>query len=226
MKRLLLFFLWHHVVGFEDRVVGGPRVDIDRFPYMVSMTRIGAIAETVLCSGSIIHVNWILTAAHCVYPIDQFRVRVGSSFVYHGGDVYDPAAFITHPKYVDKKTYWVDIALIKLTQSIKLSRTIQTIRIAGRGTDFPYGTGCEFTGYGKTKDAWEDAQEGHLRYLGMPILKNEDCKKYGSFGSFRMLCAGFNNIQALACSVSCFQNALFCLFSQEFHFYRVIQVTL
>jgi secreted trypsin-like serine protease len=204
MKGLLLLIICQQVAGFEDRIVGGPNAEIDRFPYMASMHRIKN--KALICSGAIIHVKWILTAAHCQKPVSEFRVRVGSSFVSYKGDVYDAAEFILHPKYYNLTTYWVDIALIRLATPIKLSRTVQTIRLAKHSAKFPAGTGCEFSGYGKTMVPSDDAKEWRLRYLGMPILPKADCEMNVNFKDRTMLCVGFKNVPAGTCFVSFYCN--------------------
>jgi Trypsin len=204
MDRLFLLVVWFQVAtcfdGYQDRIVGGPDAEIDRFPYMASMHKTNT--KKLICSGSIIGANWILTAAHCVRPVDEFRVRVGSSFVGHDGVVYTPAEFIPYPDFDLNGKYWLDIGLIRLESRIEYSPTVQPLRLAGRDTEFPFGTGCEFAGFGRTRVASVDAQERRLRFIGLPILQFDDCDQHDKFFKATMLCVGFNNVRAGACKVS------------------------
>jgi Trypsin len=203
MKRFLILLLCHRIVAsdFEDRIVNGPNADIERFPHMASTHLIED--QLLICSGAIISATWILTAAHCEYPVDEFRIRVGSSFVGHDGEVYTPAEFIPYPYYHMHETKHLDIALIKVATRIKFSRLVQPLKMAGPDTKFPFGTGCELAGFGRTSIASEDKKERRLRFIGMPILPHGECEsRYRSYFNATMVCAGFTNVRAGVCSVS------------------------
>ncbi|KAJ8403751.1 hypothetical protein AAFF_G00346190 [Aldrovandia affinis] len=80
------------------------------------------------CKGSIVTENWILTAAHCFKP--EAVLDPSSVTIVHGNkQVKTAASVILHPQYNIKglqhknvkEFYDYDIALVKLSESIKLS---------------------------------------------------------------------------------------------------------
>lgn len=69
----LIVYTNHHLTGSpntvlhsNERIVGGEEVDIEDFPYQVSLTDEGR----GFCGGSIYDNYHIITAGHCVY--DRF----------------------------------------------------------------------------------------------------------------------------------------------------------
>lgn len=66
-------------------IVGGAPVTEGKFPDTVFITMRGALGSEGTCTGSIIHPNWILTAAHCVDDpnlrgVDVYVGESGSNF--------------------------------------------------------------------------------------------------------------------------------------------------
>lgn len=51
--------------ALSPRIIGGAPAQQGQFPYTVVLNIALAIGDA-LCGGSLIHTNWVLTAAHCV----------------------------------------------------------------------------------------------------------------------------------------------------------------
>lgn len=101
-------------------IVGGVDADISSFPYQVSLATFendsGEISTSHFCGGSVISVDWVLTAAHCVtrkHP-DDILVRVGTSTLDEGGSLHEVTKIILHANYNENIDETNDIALLKV----------------------------------------------------------------------------------------------------------------
>jgi len=108
-----------------DKIVGGEDVDIEDYPWQVSLHWQGT---QHFCGGTIVDREWVITASHCLYFSDQdyylqpgdFRVRAGfSSLESQEGSLYTIAEIIMHPGY-DDDNLQNDIALLRLSTPLNL----------------------------------------------------------------------------------------------------------
>jgi trypsin len=105
--------------------VGGEDANINEFPYLVSLRY---YEENIhFCGGSIISKWHILTAAHCLFPIqneyDIVKIYIGiSSSRSTVGQSFDIDDALIYPHYVGIKTEQAmdhhDIAIITVCQSV------------------------------------------------------------------------------------------------------------
>ncbi|XP_059611748.1 trypsin-4-like [Phlebotomus argentipes] len=100
-----------------NRIVGGEEVGIKSMPYVVAITnsdnndRYPGRRRILICVGSILNEELVLTAAHCIYDTRPYKYGVvyGENCFYEGNPIEVAELFI-HPKYSLRVKYDYDIA--------------------------------------------------------------------------------------------------------------------
>jgi uncharacterized protein (TIGR03382 family) len=119
-------------VGQPADIVGGKLADAREFPTVVAVLFLssgGGVAS--LCTGTLIHPEWVLTAAHCLQPAelgaasqDEVTTRTivaidtGTALSSSTGRRIRAATTIPHPDFTKMHLGDNDIGLIKLSQRI------------------------------------------------------------------------------------------------------------
>lgn len=175
------------------RIVGGSAISISQVPWQVSIS-----AGNTLCGGSLINVDWVVTAAHCVANsspagvsvfsgIDQLSQRSNTSRS-------AVAQIVIHPDW-NGTIFNADIALVQLAAPVTLSATVGLIGVPS-GVDpalWPaQGTPAQISGWGAT--SFDGQVSNQLNAATISILNNpgaDSCGDYGSsFQSADDICAG------------------------------------
>ena len=115
----------------SPRIIGGVEADISDVPWQVGLlynSRSNSNNADQFCGGSLIHSQWVLTAAHCVVDGDtNIVMRAGDLVVLPGVDFLTSSRtgrvsvsrIYVHPGY-SAYGYEDDLALLKLSRSVRL----------------------------------------------------------------------------------------------------------
>ncbi|XP_036166990.1 mastin-like [Myotis myotis] len=144
-------------------IVGGHDAADGAWPWQVGLwVRNQPNAQWIFwCGGSLIHPQWVLTAAHCIpgrNPVTQnLKVQLGQVRP-SNSDSVQVARIISHPKYSLKEGAkgGADVALLKLEAPVRPSNLVRWIRLPPASSAFPPGTRCWVTGWGRIASGGEN----------------------------------------------------------------------
>ncbi|ODM99425.1 Trypsin-1 [Orchesella cincta] len=172
----------------ETLIVGGTSATKNEFPWLVHLA-IGS----AFCGGSLISLDTVLTAAHCVYGKNAGSITVTAGDhdrgINEGTEQISRAKGVKwHERYNDKTTE-NDVALIRLSNNLTATFAVRpialpasnfVINVTGNGTVAGWGT-TAFGGSGAVRS---------LLKVTVPIVNNTMCKKSYQLLTDSQFCAG------------------------------------
>lgn len=178
-----------------SRIVGGTEAREGDWPWQVELD----LNNSGLCGGSLIHKQWVLTAAHCfgrITSASQIRVRAGSSRRAEGGQEIVASHFFVHPGYKQASSdQRDDIALIRLSSPVTHPGA-RVVQLQGAKLESVFaspGACAVVTGWGTTSEGGKVSTQ--LRQVDVPIVDASQCasayKGSGNQVSEKAVCAGY-----------------------------------
>ena len=184
-------------------IVGGQDAEPAEWPWQVFLV----IADTYMCGGSIVHAEWVVTAAHCVvenvtawgidvFAADQVLVVAGEHDLerWEGTEqLLSVTDVIVHPAY-NPVTNDSDLALLKLSTPIQLGSAARPVTLLTSPADDALaapGTPATATGWGLTSTSGPNAMI--LQEVAVPIVANSVCSQLFGGITDNMICAGYDS---------------------------------
>ena len=164
-------------------IVGGEEAAKGEYPFMASLQE----GDSHFCGGSLIHENWVLTAAHCVEGGGPSKIVVGLYDRSHpeSAESFSPATIIRHPNY-NSGTMDFDFALIRLDGASKMKPVALNASEISKPTQFITA------GWGLTTERGGELPQV-LRKVEVPFIAQDKCAAaYPAQITDRMICAGLD----------------------------------
>lgn len=190
--------------NISTRIINGVTAKSGAWPWMAAILsreeQDNFFAQ--FCGGSLIHPQWVLTAAHCFFQEDGLRgdgngtdVLIGTNSLSSGGQRINVDQTIIHSGYNPNDTSSeYDIALLHLATPVN---NVQPISLPGRSFDVPVvadNANSTVIGWGNLSAA-EGGNEfpTELMQVDLPIVSETQCKLWMGADEItsNMLCAGF-----------------------------------
>ncbi|KAK5647077.1 hypothetical protein RI129_005541 [Pyrocoelia pectoralis] len=179
-KKIIIIFLltlywiakntkWN-AIEYDAKIVNGGRAVKGQFPWHANIFAYDAGTEVSKCGGSLIHPQWVLTAAHCLqiegHPIIDLLLLFGAidtSIKNKNVKKGYSSKWFVHHRY-NTTTLYSDIGLIKLNDRMKKTGTCE-------------GTGkkrCKVLGQMSGERTFGNGQHNATKISRGP-LKNTEC---------------------------------------------------
>ncbi|XP_032770281.1 serine protease 29-like [Rattus rattus] len=190
LLRLTLFFLGCSTAGSsasvpEDVLVGisgGHSAPQGKWPWQVSLrTYSYHLASWVhICGGSIIHPQWVLTAAHCICKRDAdpsaFRIHAGDVYLYAGKELSRVSQVIVHQDFV-QGVPGSDVALVRLEKPLDYSANIKPVKLFSGSLEVNSRYPCWVTGWGMVHMYGSLPPPYRLQQVQVKIVDNALCEQ-------------------------------------------------
>ncbi|XP_068121228.1 chymotrypsin-like elastase family member 1 [Hyperolius riggenbachi] len=183
------------------RVVGGANSAKNAWPWQVSLQYISGSSWYHTCGGSLIRVNRVLTAAHCVDRVATYRVVLGEHDLSNNEGTEQAISVSTiriHASWnTNNGAAGYDIAVLHLASSATINSYVRLASLPAEGTILAHNHSCTISGWGRLSTG--GSSPSILQQAPLPVVAHSTCSTRSFWGTTvktTMVCAGGNGTQA------------------------------
>ena len=169
-------------------------LQVGEFPHQVMILR-GGVGGSLMCGGSLISPNKVLTAGHCCdgQSSSRLAVRVGAHHLYEEdpGQMDIAVSEVHLHENYDSWTIQNDICMLDLAEDANFgNENIAAIDIPSADLEYENGQLCTVSGWGTTSEGGSLAKV--LMKVELPVVSDAKCRDaYGQNDiADSMICAG------------------------------------
>ncbi|EDV46405.1 chymotrypsin-1 [Drosophila erecta] len=176
----------------QGRILGGEDVAQGEYPWSASVR----YNKAHVCSGTIISISHILTAAHCVSSVgttpveaSTLAVRVGTINQYAGGIIVNVKKVVIQPSYGN---FLHDIAILELDESLLFNTRVAAIALPPKveesedvDAELPNGTPVYVAGWGELSNGTASYKQQKANFN---TLSRSLCEWEAGYGYASVVC--------------------------------------
>ncbi|XP_048003712.1 phenoloxidase-activating factor 2-like [Leguminivora glycinivorella] len=183
-KQIRLGCGWRNPEGLGFRVSNTPadEAKFGEFPWTVAIFKIESVdnqnLNVYVGSGSLIHPNVVLTAAHHIYNGSQLKVRAGDWDLYETREIYlhqdrDVKEVVVHKDF-NKGNLFYDIGLLFLSSPVDLAPNVAVACLPNAKVRAASGTRCVASGWGKDESG---KYQPVMKKTEVPVVDRARCQQ-------------------------------------------------